>query len=125
MSLFRSDFSGRGQLADRQQKLNKHMHTLLKLANNYSIAVYVTNQVMANPAVFFGDPTTAIGGYTTCAGYTTDLPEVIDIARLYRHWSKGAVDVRSLPRPIEDGIELLDAATNSRDNWVTRDKSKD
>lgn len=63
--------------------------------------------------------------YTTCAGYTTDLPEVIDIARLYRHWSKGAVDVRSLPRPIEDGIELLDAATNSRDNWVTRDKSKD
>ncbi len=63
MSLFRSDFSGRGQLADRQQKLNKHMHTLLKLANNYSIAVYVTNQVMANPAVFFGDPTTAIGGH--------------------------------------------------------------
>ena len=63
MSLFRSDFSGRGQLSDRQQKLNKHMHTLLKLANNYSIAVYVTNQVMANPAVFFGDPTTAIGGH--------------------------------------------------------------
>ena len=30
MSLFRSDFSGRGQLSDRQQKLNKHMHTLLK-----------------------------------------------------------------------------------------------
>lgn len=63
MSLFRSDFSGRGQLADRQQKLNKHLHTLLKLANNYSIAVYVTNQVMANPAVFFGDPTTPIGGH--------------------------------------------------------------
>ena len=62
-SLFRSDFSGRGQLSDRQQKLNKHMHTLLKLANTYSIAVYVTNQVMANPAVFFGDPTTAIGGH--------------------------------------------------------------
>lgn len=63
MSLFRSDFSGRGQLSDRQQKLNKHMHTLLKLANTYSIAVYVTNQVMSNPAVFFGDPTVAIGGH--------------------------------------------------------------
>jgi len=63
MSLFRSDFSGRGQLADRQQKLNKHMHTLLKLANNYGVAIYLTNQVMANPAVFFGDPTTAIGGH--------------------------------------------------------------
>ncbi|MAG47129.1 DNA repair and recombination protein RadA [archaeon] len=63
MSLFRSDFSGRGQLADRQQKLNKHMHVLLKLADTYSIAIYVTNQVMSRPDVFFGDPTAAIGGH--------------------------------------------------------------
>jgi len=63
MSHFRSEFVGRGTLSDRQQKLNKHMHDLLKLAENYNLAVYVTNQVMANPAVFFGDPTTAIGGH--------------------------------------------------------------
>ena len=63
MSLFRSDFSGRGQLADRQQKLNKHMHALLKLAHAYNIAVYCTNQVMAKPDVFFGDPTEAVGGH--------------------------------------------------------------
>lgn len=63
MSHFRSDFSGRGQLADRQQKLNKHMHALMKLANKYNIAVYITNQVMARPDVFFGDPTEAIGGH--------------------------------------------------------------
>src|SRR3989344_3804507 len=31
MSHFRADFSGRGQLADRQQKLNKHLHQLQKL----------------------------------------------------------------------------------------------
>ncbi|MDD5253844.1 MAG: DNA repair and recombination protein RadA [Candidatus Nanoarchaeia archaeon] len=61
-SHFRADFSGRGQLADRQQKLNKHMHTLMRLANQYNLAVYVTNQVMARPDVFFGDPTAAIGG---------------------------------------------------------------
>jgi len=61
-SHFRADFSGRGQLADRQQKLNRHMHTLMKLANQYNLCVYVTNQVMAKPDMFFGDPTTAIGG---------------------------------------------------------------
>jgi DNA repair protein RadA len=61
-SHFRADFSGRGQLADRQQKLNKHMHTLMKLAHQYNITVYVTNQVMAKPDMFFGDPTAAIGG---------------------------------------------------------------
>ena len=61
-SHFRADFTGRGQLSDRQQKLNKHMHTLMKLANQYNLCVYVTNQVMARPDVFFGDPTAAIGG---------------------------------------------------------------
>jgi len=59
---FRAEFSGRGQLADRQQKLNRYMHELMKLAETHNIAVYVTNQVMANPAQLFGDPTTAIGG---------------------------------------------------------------
>ncbi len=59
---FRAEFSGRGQLADRQQKLNKYLHNLMKLAEQHNLAVYVTNQVMANPAMMFGDPTTAVGG---------------------------------------------------------------
>jgi len=59
---FRAEFAGRGQLADRQQKLNRYMHDLMKLAEQHNLAVYVTNQVMANPAQMFGDPTTAIGG---------------------------------------------------------------
>ncbi len=53
---------GRGTLAERQQKINKHMHALKKLADVHQLAVYVTNQVMAKPDVFFGDPTAAIGG---------------------------------------------------------------
>lgn len=60
---FRAEFIGRGTLADRQQKLNKHMHVLLKLADMYNLNVYVTNQVMAKPDMFFGDPTQAIGGH--------------------------------------------------------------
>ena len=59
---FRAEFSGRGQLADRQQKLNRYLHDLMKLAEQRNLAIYVTNQVMANPAMMFGDPTTAIGG---------------------------------------------------------------
>ncbi len=60
---FRAEYAGRGQLADRQQKLNRYIHNLMKLAETYNLAVYVTNQVMANPAQMFGDPTTAIGGH--------------------------------------------------------------
>jgi DNA repair protein RadA len=60
---FRAEYSGRGQLADRQQRLNRYIHQLMKLAETYNLAVYVTNQVMANPAQLFGDPTTAIGGH--------------------------------------------------------------
>lgn len=60
---FRAEFAGRGQLADRQQKLNRYLHNLQKLADQHNIAIFVTNQVMANPAVMFGDPTTAIGGH--------------------------------------------------------------
>ena len=60
---FRAEFIGRGTLSERQQKLNRHMHTLLKLADSYNLCVYVTNQVMAKPDTFFGDPTQAIGGH--------------------------------------------------------------
>ena len=59
---FRAEFTGRGQLADRQHKLNRYLHNLMKLAEQHNLAVYVTNQVMANPAMMFGDPTTAVGG---------------------------------------------------------------
>jgi len=62
MSHFRSEYVGRGELAKRQQKLNKHMSTLLKVANTHNVAVVATNQVMDNPDQMFGDPTKAIGG---------------------------------------------------------------
>jgi len=60
---FRAEFVGRGTLAERQQKLNKHMHVLAKCADMNNICVYVTNQVMSKPDAFFGDPTEAIGGH--------------------------------------------------------------
>ncbi len=60
---FRAEYGGRGMLAERQQKLNRHMASLHKLADLYNILVYVTNQVQADPAAFFGDPTRPVGGH--------------------------------------------------------------
>lgn len=60
---FRADYVGRGTLADRQQKLNRHVHVLSRLADTHNLCVYITNQVMAKPDTFFGDPTQAIGGH--------------------------------------------------------------
>ncbi len=67
---FRAEFIGRGTLAERQQKLNRHMHSLMKLADTHNLAVYVTNQVMAKPDMFFGDPTQAIGGHVVAHAST-------------------------------------------------------
>ncbi|MEM5829247.1 MAG: DNA repair and recombination protein RadA [Candidatus Aenigmatarchaeota archaeon] len=61
-SHFRADFTGRGELAPRQQKLNKHLHMLQRLADAYNLAVYITNQVLMDPSVMFGDPVRASGG---------------------------------------------------------------
>ncbi|AAY80094.1 DNA repair and recombination protein RadA [Sulfolobus acidocaldarius] len=63
-SHFRAEYPGRENLAVRQQKLNKHLHQLVRLAEMYDIAVIITNQVMARPDMFYGDPTTAVGGHT-------------------------------------------------------------
>ncbi|MDZ7746465.1 MAG: DNA repair and recombination protein RadA [Halobacteriales archaeon] len=59
---FRAEYIGRGELANRQQKLNKHLHSLERVGNLYNAAVLVTNQVQSNPDAFFGDPTKPIGG---------------------------------------------------------------
>ena len=59
---FRAEYVGRGELADRQQKLNKHLHDIDRIGNLYNAAVVVTNQVQSNPDSFFGDPTKPIGG---------------------------------------------------------------
>ncbi|BEP16969.1 DNA repair and recombination protein RadA [Pyrofollis japonicus] len=62
-SHFRAEYPGRENLAPRQQKLNRHLHQLARLAEVYDLAVVITNQVMARPDVFYGDPTQAVGGH--------------------------------------------------------------
>jgi DNA repair protein RadA len=66
---FRSEYIGREMLASRQQKLNKHMHRLIRLARAFNTAAVVTNQVMAKPDVFFGNAVHPIGGHVV--GHTS------------------------------------------------------
>ncbi len=62
VGLFRTEYLGRGTLSERQQRLNRFMHLLVRTAETYNCAAVATNQVMASPDVFFGDPTKPIGG---------------------------------------------------------------
>ena len=77
---FRAEYVGRGTLADRQQKLNKHLHELMRFADLNNSLILVTNQVMAKPDTFFGDPTKPVGGHVL--GHTATF-------RLYLRKSKG------------------------------------
>ncbi|MCK4415858.1 MAG: DNA repair and recombination protein RadA [Thermoplasmatales archaeon] len=86
-SHFRAEFIGRGALADRQQKLNKHMHALLRWGDLNNGVVLVTNQVSSKPDAFFGDPTRPIGGHIV--GHTATF-------RLYLRKSKGGKRIARL-----------------------------
>ncbi|PSP63834.1 DNA repair and recombination protein RadA [Halobacteriales archaeon QH_8_67_27] len=104
---FRAEYVGRGELAERQQKLNKHLHDLMRVGDLHNTAVVVTNQVASNPDSFFGDPTQPIGG--NILGHTSTF-------RIYLRKSKGdkrivkLVDAPNLPdgeavmRVEEDGL---------------------
>ncbi|MBS3815159.1 MAG: DNA repair and recombination protein RadA [Hadesarchaea archaeon] len=80
-SLFRAEFVGRESLAERQQKLGRHLLTLHRIADLSNVAVLVTNQVQANPDMFLGDSTQPIGGHVLGHSATN---------RIYLRKSKGA-----------------------------------
>ncbi|MGM0771200.1 MAG: DNA repair and recombination protein RadA [Halobacteriota archaeon] len=102
---FRAEYIGRGTLADRQQKLNKHLHDIQRFGDLFNACVIVTNQVMSKPDAFFGDPTKPIGGHIL--GHTATF-------RLYIRKSKGdkrivkLVDSPNLP----DGEAIMSITTD-------------
>lgn len=63
ISHFRSEYVGRETLSERQQKLNHHLHKLLRVAEVQNLSVVVTNQCQANPQAFFGNPNRPAGGH--------------------------------------------------------------
>ncbi len=80
---FRAEYPGRENLAERQQKLNQLISMLLRIADLHNVAVVVTNQVIAQPDVFFGNPLKPAGGHVLAHGAT------------YRVWlRKGKENIR-------------------------------
>uniref|UniRef100_A0A8D3CTK2 Meiotic recombination protein n=1 Tax=Scophthalmus maximus TaxID=52904 RepID=A0A8D3CTK2_SCOMX len=76
MALFRVDFSGRGELAERQQKLAQMLSRLQKISEEYNVAVFITNQMTADPGAgmtFQADPKKPIGGHILAHASTTRI----------------------------------------------------
>ena len=66
ISLFRTDFSGRGELGERQQRLNQMLAKLTRVSEEFNVAVFITNQMMSDPGAtmtFVPDPKKPVGGH--------------------------------------------------------------
>ena len=93
-SHFRAEYVGRGMLAERQQKLNRHLKELKQTADINNALVLVTNQVHSKPDAMWGDPTKPVGGHVLAHASTF---------RLYLRKAKGGrriarlVDSPNLP----------------------------
>ena len=74
-ALFRTDYTGRGELAARQMKLAQFLRRLMRLADEFGVAVVVSNQVVASvdSAMSFGPATKPIGGDIMAHASTTRL----------------------------------------------------
>ena len=62
VSHYRAEFLGRSLLSERQQRINRLLHILLRIAETCKIAVVITNQIQSSPDAIFGDPNKATGG---------------------------------------------------------------
>ncbi|EFA78915.1 putative DNA repair protein [Heterostelium album PN500] len=75
-SLYRTDYSGRGELSDRQRHLARFLRALQRLADEFGVAVVITNQVVAQVdggAMFNPNPNKPIGGHIMAHASTTRL----------------------------------------------------
>lgn len=75
-SLYRTDFSGRGELSARQMSLARFLRSLSRIADEFGVAVVITNQVVAqvDGGAFMGaDSKKPIGGHIMAHASTTRL----------------------------------------------------
>lgn len=76
-SLYRTDYNGRGELSARQSHLAKYLRMLMRLADEFGVAVVITNQVVAqvDAGAFGGGAETKkpIGGNIVAHASTTRL----------------------------------------------------
>ncbi len=96
IGLFRAEYMGRGELAERQHRLSRFMDHLKGVSHIFNCCVLMTNQIMHDPGMMFGDPIKPIGG------------NVVGHASTYRiHIKKSGANrimrlVKSSKDPVED-----------------------
>jgi len=64
---------------------------------------------------------------TVCPGYSTSLPETIEILRARLHWSKGSLREFCGGKPTDAlmvGIEIAEGAENERQTWCAENRVK-
>ena len=88
---FRSEYMGRENLVERQQRLNIFMHELMRLTLLYDLIVVVTNQILDVPEVIPGvKPMRPVGGNVVAHGSTF---------RLWLEKSKGRTRINIIDSP--------------------------
>jgi meiotic recombination protein DMC1 len=67
------EFPGRGELSERQQKLGQHLMNLVRLAEEFNIAVVVINQCMSDPGAMsmYAPQVKPVGGHVLAHASTT------------------------------------------------------
>ncbi|POW14560.1 hypothetical protein PSHT_07359 [Puccinia striiformis] len=76
MALFRVDFSGRGELSERQQKLNQMLARLTRISEEFNLCIFLTNQVQADPgaaSMFAGADKKPVGGHVLAHAASTRI----------------------------------------------------
>ncbi len=101
---FRTEFSGRNELTERQQKLGKHIQELAKLADSQKLSVFLTNQSYEDPGQMFGDPTKPVGGNTLThsAAYILYMQQR---SKKKKKWCGRLVDSPNLP--VEEALYTI------------------
>ncbi|KAH9821160.1 RecA protein [Melampsora americana] len=76
LALFRVDYSGRGELSERQQKLNQMLARLTRISEEFNICIFLTNQVQSDPgaaSMFSGADKKPVGGHVLAHASSTRI----------------------------------------------------
>lgn len=116
MALFRAEYSGRGELSERQQRLSHLLSKLQKISEEYNVAVFLTNQVTADPGNSMSTWPKPIGGNILAHAATTRI-----FCRKGKGENRVAKVVDSPDMPEEEATyKITEAGICDGDDWTNQ-----
>ena len=98
---YRVEYAGPSRLPEKQQRLNKYMHMLLRTAQTKKVAVVVTNQMQSNPDGSFDEKSMPVGGQVMLYAST----HVVHLRRLKLDNYQAELDISPCyPRKVIDFV---------------------